>query len=114
MGNAQGVVTITLTFPLNIDPVKVRDILLDVYNENERILETPEPSVSFKDLTQQGIVLSVTGNVAGQRQISGAKSDLLFDILTRLRKEGILLSTPQTMIIERRQQPDAEPEEKLV
>ncbi|MDU7867696.1 MAG: DUF3772 domain-containing protein, partial [Pantoea sp.] len=77
MGNAQGVVTITLTFPLDIDPSKVRDILLEVYNENERILDTPEPSVSFKDLTQQGIVLSVTGNVAGQRQISGAKSDLL-------------------------------------
>ncbi|MCZ4058896.1 DUF3772 domain-containing protein [Pantoea sp. LMR881] len=103
MGNAQGVVTILLTFPLDIDPVRVREILLEVYNENERILETPEPSVSFKDLTPQGIVLSVTGNVAGQRQISGAKSDLLFDILTRLRKEGIMLSTPQTMIIERRQ-----------
>lgn len=104
MGNAQGVVTILLTFPLDIDPVQVREILLEVYNENERILETPEPSVSFKDLTPQGIVLSVTGNVAGQRQISGAKSDLLFDILTRLRKEGIMLSAPQTMIIERRQQ----------
>jgi hypothetical protein len=26
MGNAQGVVTITLTFPLDIDPSKVRDI----------------------------------------------------------------------------------------
>ncbi len=117
MGNAQGVVTITLTFPLDIDPAKVRDILLEVYNENERILETPEPSVSFKDLTQQGIILSVTGNVAGQRQIAGAKSDLLFDILTRLRKEGILLSTPQTMIIERRQQmagAEPVPEEKLV
>ncbi|NWA60651.1 mechanosensitive ion channel family protein [Pantoea sp. B9002] len=102
MGNAQGVVTILLTFPLDIDPVRVREILLEVYQENERILETPEPSVSFKDLTPAGIVLSVTGNVAGQRQISGAKSDLLFDILTRLRKEGIMLSTPQTMIIERR------------
>ncbi|WP_343551535.1 DUF3772 domain-containing protein [Pantoea sp.] len=102
MGNAQGVVTILLTFPLDIDPVRVREILLEVYQENERILETPEPSVSFKDLTPAGIVLSVTGNVASQRQISGAKSDLLFDILTRLRKEGIVLSTPQTMIIERR------------
>ncbi|MDL4913723.1 MAG: DUF3772 domain-containing protein [Enterobacterales bacterium endosymbiont of Blomia tropicalis] len=108
MGNAQGVVTILLTFPLNIDPVRVREILLEVYNENERILETPEPSVSFKDLTPQGIVLSVTGNVSSQRQISGAKSDLLFDILTRLRKEGIVLSAPQTMIIERRQQAAAE------
>lgn len=102
MGNAQGVVTIQLTFPLDIDPVRVREILLEVYQENERILETPEPSVSFKDLTPAGIVLSVTGNVASQRQISGAKSDLLFDMLTRLRKEGIVLSTPQTMIIERR------------
>ena len=103
MGNAQGVVTILLTFPLDIDPVRVRELLLEVYNENERILELPEPSVSFKDLSPQGIVLSVTGNVASQRQISGAKSDLLFDILTRLRKEGITLSTPQTMVIERRQ-----------
>ncbi|WP_275554008.1 DUF3772 domain-containing protein [Mixta sp. Marseille-Q2659] len=102
MGNAQGVVTITLTFPLDIDPVQVREILLGVYRDNERILETPEPSVTFKDLTPQGIVLSVTGNVSNQRQIGGAKSDLLFDILTRLRKEGIVLSRPQTMIIEQK------------
>ncbi|MBV4367675.1 DUF3772 domain-containing protein [Erwinia sp. BNK-24-b] len=102
MGNAQGVATITLTFPLDIDPVKVRQLLLDVYIDNERILETPEPSVSFKDLTPAGIVLAVTGNVASPRQVSGAKSDLLFDILTRLRKEGIVLSTPQTMIVEQR------------
>ncbi|MCU5772898.1 DUF3772 domain-containing protein [Erwiniaceae bacterium BAC15a-03b] len=101
MGNAQGVATITLTFPLDIDPVLVRQLLLDVYNDNERILETPEPSVSFKDLTPAGIVLSVTGNVASPRQVSGAKSDLLFDMLTRLRKEGVMLSTPQTMVIER-------------
>lgn len=46
-------------------------------------------------------MLSVTGNVASPRQVGGAKSDLLFDILTRLRKEGVMLSTPQTMIIDR-------------
>lgn len=103
MGNAQGVATITLTFPLDIDPQKVRQLLLDVYNDNERILDTPEPSVSFKDLTANGIVLAVTGHVASPRQISGAKSDLLFDILTRLRKEGVALSSPQTMIIERKE-----------
>lgn len=104
MGNAQGVATILLTLPLNIDPEQVREILLDVYRENERILEQPAPAVTFKDLTPQGIVLSVTGNVASQRLVSSVKSDLLFNILTRLRKEGIMLSTPQTMIIERRQQ----------
>ena len=102
MGNAQGVATITLTFPLDINPEQVRDLLLEVFNENERVLETPEPSVSFKDLTPAGIVLAVTGNVASPRQVSGVKSDLLFDILTRLRKEGVVLSTPQTMIVEQR------------
>lgn len=93
---------ITLTFPLDIDPVRVRQLLLDVYIENECVLETPEPPVSFKDLTTSGIVLAITGNVASPRQVSGVKSDLLFDILTRLRKEGVVLSTPQTMIIERK------------
>lgn len=102
MGNAQGVTTITLTFPLDINPEQVRDLLLEVYSENERILENPAPSVSFKDLTAAGIVLAVTGNVSSPRQVAGAKSDLLFDILTRLRKEGIVLSTPQTMIVEQR------------
>ncbi|WP_075181109.1 DUF3772 domain-containing protein [Pantoea sp. 1.19] len=103
MGNAQGVATITLTFPLDIDPVRVRELLLAVYRDDAHILEQPEPSVSFKDLTPSGIVLSVTGNVASPRQVSTAKSDLLFDILTRLRKEGIMLSAPQTMVIERKQ-----------
>ncbi|PKH20952.1 mechanosensitive ion channel protein [Enterobacterales bacterium CwR94] len=102
MGNAQGVATITLTFPLDIDPVQVRELLLEVYNANERILEQPEPSVSFKDLTATGIILSVTGNVATPRQVAGAKSDLLFEILTRLRSEGVALSSPQTMVIERK------------
>lgn len=102
MGNAQGVTTITLTFPLDIDPVQVRQLLLDVYNANERILETPEPTVTFSDLTPTGIVLSVTGNVSSPRQVSEAKSDLLFDILTLLRKEGVTLSMPQTMVIEQK------------
>lgn len=102
MGNAQGVVTVTLTFPLDIDPVQVRQLLLDVYHENESILASPEPSVSFKDLTASGIIMSVTGNVSSPRQVGGAKSDLLFAILTRLRDEGVMLSTPQTMIVEQR------------
>ncbi|WP_321147334.1 mechanosensitive ion channel family protein, partial [Serratia nevei] len=39
MGNAQGVVTIALTFPTSIDPEQVRNILLSAYNEYETILE---------------------------------------------------------------------------
>lgn len=97
-------VTIPLVFPLDIDPVKVKEILLGVYQDNERILETPAPSVSFKDLSAQGISLSVTGNVATQRQISSVKSELLFEILVRLRHSDVPLSSPQTMVIEQKKE----------
>lgn len=111
MGNAQGVVTIPMIFPLDIDPQKVKEILLSVYKDNERILETPAPSVSFKDLSAQGISLSVTGNVATQRLISSVKSELLFELLVRLRKEGISLSSPQTMVIEKKNASHSAPPE---
>ncbi|CAK9884518.1 MAG: Miniconductance mechanosensitive channel MscM [Candidatus Erwinia impunctatus] len=102
MGNAQGVVVIMLTLPLDIDPQLVRELLLDVFTQNERILDTPPPSVTFRELTASGIVLSISGNVASPRYVSGAKSDLLFEILTRLRAEGVGLSSPQTMIVEQK------------
>ncbi len=100
MGNAQGVATITLTFPLDIDPQKVRDLLLEAYNLHESVLETPSPSVSFKELGPTGIVLSVTGYVNSPRMVSATRSDLLYEILKMLRDEGISLSQTQTMILE--------------
>lgn len=99
MGNALGVVGITLTLPLDTDAQHVRQLLLDAYREHEAILETPAPSVSFKDLTSAGMVLSASGYVAGPRVVSGTRSDLLFTILGRLREQGIALSAPQSMVL---------------
>ncbi|AIR88253.1 DUF3772 domain-containing protein [Pseudomonas cremoricolorata] len=99
MANALGVVGITLTLPLDTDANKVRELLLTAYHEHEGILDAPAPSVSFKDITAAGMVLAVSGYVAGPRQVSGARSDLLFTILGRLREEGIALSSPQSMLL---------------
>ncbi|WP_060482439.1 DUF3772 domain-containing protein [Pseudomonas sp. NBRC 111119] len=99
MGNALGVVGITLTLPLDTDANRVRELLLTAYQEHEGILDAPAPSVSFKDLTSSGMVIGVSGYVAGPRQVSGARSDLLFTILGRLRDEGIALSSPQSMVL---------------
>ncbi|WP_286776125.1 DUF3772 domain-containing protein [Pseudomonas sp. UBA800] len=99
MGNALGVVGISLTLPLETDANRVRELLLAAYHEHESILDAPAPSVSFKDLTANGMVISVSGYVAGPRQGSGARSDLLFTILGRLRDEGIALSSPQSMVL---------------
>ncbi|MNP82129.1 hypothetical protein D3C76_1806730 [compost metagenome] len=45
------------------------------------------------------MVIAVSGYVAGPRQVSGTRSDLLFTILGRLRDEGIALSAPQSMVL---------------
>jgi small-conductance mechanosensitive channel len=95
MGNAQGVATITLTFPLNIDPEQVRTLLLDAYRQHESILEAPAPSVSFKELGPNGIVLSVTGYVISPRIVGSTRSDLLYEILKMLRNAGVDLSQSQ-------------------
>lgn len=102
MNNAQGVVTIPMTFPLDVDVRQVKTILLQVFADNERIMDNPPPSVSFKELSAEGIQLSITGNVISQRVISSVKSDLLFELLVQLRENKIHLSEPQTMVIERK------------
>ena len=101
MGNStQGVATLTLTFPLNTDPVQVRDLLLDAYREHPAILDKPAPSVTFSQLAPDGITLSVTGYVSSPRIAASTKSDLLFEILKQLRAAQITLSTPQMLVVQ--------------
>lgn len=84
MGDAQGVVTIELKLALDINPAQVRELLLSAFREHDAILDAPSPSVSFKQIAPDGIVLSVTGYVKSPRMVSGTKSDLLFEILRLL------------------------------
>lgn len=99
MGNALGVVGITLTLPLETDVLQIRELLLKAFTEHEDILDAPAPSVSFKDLTTTGVIISVNGYVNSPRSVGGARSDLLFTVLGRLRELGIALSSPQSMVL---------------
>ncbi|MGU7775775.1 DUF3772 domain-containing protein [Burkholderia sp. MR1-5-21] len=108
MGNStQGVATLMLTFPLNTDPEQVRDLLLDAYRDHPTILDKPAPSVTFSQLTPDGITLSVTGYVASPRITASTKSDLLFEILKRLRAASITLSSPQMLMVQNMPAEDA-------
>lgn len=101
MGNStQGVATLMLTFPLNTDPEQVRDLLLNAYQAHPAILEKPTPSVTFSQLTPDGITLSVTGYVSSPRITATTKSDLLFEILKQLRAASITLASPQMLMIQ--------------
>lgn len=97
MGGALGSVGIALTLPLDTDVHKVRELLLAAYAEHPAILETPKPSVSFTQLNDQGLTLSVSGNVGSPRNVSGTRSDLLFAIFGKLREQGISLSMPRSL-----------------
>ncbi|MFS2126175.1 DUF3772 domain-containing protein [Pseudomonas sp. Pseusp97] len=109
MGSALGVVGINLTLPLDTDVQKVRELMLKAYSEHENIVETPAPSVSFKDLSATGLTLAASGNVSSPRAVYSTKSDLLFTIFSGLREAGISLSTPQNLILQRPQMVRAEP-----
>ncbi|WP_321945285.1 DUF3772 domain-containing protein [Paraburkholderia sp. J10-1] len=100
MGNTnQGVVTLVLTFSLNVDPEQVREILLDAYVDHASILERPAPSVMFSQLTVDGITLTVAGCVKSPRTAAETKSELLFTILKRLRSANIPLSNPRAVVV---------------
>ncbi|GAB7537085.1 DUF3772 domain-containing protein [Burkholderia sp. 3C] len=101
MGNSNlGVATLMLTFPLNTDPEQVRDLLLHAFEAHPGVLDKPAPSVTFSQLTPDGITLSVTGYVSSPRVTSTIKSDLLFEILKQLRAAGITLASPQMLMIQ--------------
>jgi small-conductance mechanosensitive channel len=93
-GSAQGVASLELVFPLDIDPEAVKDLLLNTYHENETILEKPASFVRFSKLSPDGITLTVTGYVGSPRIVGVTKSDLLFEILKRLGAAGIALASP--------------------
>lgn len=93
-GSAQGVASLELTFPLDIDPEQVKDLLYNTYCEHETILDKPAPMVRFSKLTPDGITLTVTGYVGSPRIVGVTKSDLLFEILKRLSAAGIELAKP--------------------
>ncbi|SDJ64348.1 Small-conductance mechanosensitive channel [Pseudomonas delhiensis] len=97
MGGALGSVGISLTLPLDTDVHKVRELMLAAYAEHPAILETPRPSVSFTQLTDQGLTLAASGSVSSPRGVSAARSDLLFSIFGKLRAEGINLVAPRSL-----------------
>lgn len=99
MGNALGVVGITLTLPLDTDVLKVRELLMQAFTEHEAILDSPAPSVTFKDLARDGLIIGVSGYVNSPRSVSDARSDLLFILLARLQEMGITLSSPQSLVL---------------
>lgn len=98
-GNSLGRVKVNLPMPLDTDAAKVREIMLEALNTHAATLDTPAPYVQLDDVTSSAMSFTGIAYVHSPREASSVKSELLFDILARLAKAQLPLSTPQSMIV---------------
>jgi len=99
MANAKGRVQIRLPMPLSTDPAKVRQIVFDILRNHPSTLETPSPSVQLDSIDSGSLMFVCTAYVTNPRDSGNVKSDLLFEIINRLRESNMPLTTPQDMVV---------------
>jgi small-conductance mechanosensitive channel len=55
--------------------------------------------VRLDNINASSMTFSITSYVRSPRDVGAVKSDILFDILARLRTANLPLSTPQSMVV---------------
>lgn len=99
MASPLGRVQIKLTLPANTDAAQAHDLILAAFAENADMLAEPAPDVMLDGIDATGLVFNATGYVGSPRMAYRVRSDLLFDVLRRLRAANLSLVTPPTMAI---------------
>jgi potassium efflux system protein len=97
--NPIGLVSFKLPMPLETDPEVVRDLIKGAFIEHPDVLETPAPNVQLDSIDGRSIIFNASGFVASPRVAYGIKSQILFEVLKRLRDAGMSMQAPQTMIL---------------
>ncbi len=83
--NALGRAKIALPMPLDTDATRVRELVLEVLGGHPGTLATPAPYVLLENLDAGSMTFNCVAYVASPRDVAGVKSELLFEILERLR-----------------------------
>jgi len=95
LANAQGRVQITLPMPLDTDADAVIAAMQDAFASNHAVLENPAMSVTLDGIQNATLIFIGVAFIANPRQAGGIRSDILRDILARLREAGIEMVKPQ-------------------
>ena len=93
--NALGRAKIMLPMPLDTDAAKVREIALEVLCGHPGTLATPAPYVLLENLDAGSMTFNCVAYVGSPRDVAGVKSELLFEILARLRSARLPLIRAQ-------------------
>jgi potassium efflux system protein len=99
LANAQGRVSIKLSMPLDTDASKARALLLDVLRGHPGTLSTPAPAVTLENLDAGAMTFACIAYVNSPRDVGNVKSDVLFEMLERLRAARLPLTSPQSMVV---------------
>ncbi len=99
LANAQGRVQIKLPMPLDTDAGKVRELVLGILRAHHGTLATPAPYVQLENVAAGVMTFNCVAFVGSPREVGGVKSDLLFEILERLRSERLPMTSPQSMLV---------------
>ncbi|WP_343636952.1 DUF3772 domain-containing protein [Roseateles sp.] len=89
-GESLGMVQFKLPMPLATDTERVKAVVLASFQAHPGVLTAPAPNVQLDGIDGDKLVLNASGFVSSPRAAYGIKSDLLFDVLMRLRAEGLL------------------------
>jgi potassium efflux system protein len=99
LDNAKGRVSIKLSMPLDTDAIKARELILEVLSAHQGTLSMPAPSVQLENLDAGSMTFSCIAYVTSPRDASNVKSDVLFEMLDRLRSAKMPMTSPQSMIV---------------
>ncbi|MEO7325676.1 MAG: DUF3772 domain-containing protein [Dokdonella sp.] len=95
LANAEGRVRIRLPMPIDSDAERVREIVREAFAAHHGVLTTPAPNVLLDGIEGASLIFIAIAYITNPRQSGSMRSELLFDILARLRAERIALSSPQ-------------------
>ena len=104
-----GLVKILLPVPLDADADQVRGLILEIFKAHADVLKIPEPSVHLDSIDGAGMVFSATAFVNSPRSAYGVRSALMFNVLRRLREEGISLLKPAGLVLRETQDKALDP-----
>lgn len=95
LANAQGRVQIKLPMPLDTDADAVIAAMRGAFASNPAVLENPAMSVTVDGIQNATLIFIGVAFIANPRQAGSVKSDILLDMLARLREGGIEMVKPQ-------------------
>jgi small-conductance mechanosensitive channel len=95
LANAQGRVQIKLPMPLDTDADAVIAAMRSAFASNPAVLENPAMSVTLDGIQNATLIFVGVAFIANPRQAGSVKSDILLDLLARLREAGIEMVKPQ-------------------